>query len=76
MAQSSASALSAEMSSLTAMQILPQSALKKAAPRSARHTSVREVPFSSVTMRTRKRPVSGSCRLTFLTPRRPSVWRK
>jgi len=64
------------MSSLTAMQILPQSPLKNAAPCSARQISVRGVPFSNVITVTRSKPVNGSCSDTFLTPRMPSVLRK
>ena len=64
------------MSSLIAMQILLQSPLKKAAPYSARQTSVRGMPRSQVIMVTRSRPVSGSCSVTRFTPRMPSPSRR
>ncbi len=73
-AQNTASELSGSISSSTAMQILPQSALSDVAPYRARQTSVRGVPFSSVTMQMRLSAVMRSCSVTRLTPRMPSVF--
>ncbi|MNC94455.1 hypothetical protein D3C83_113120 [compost metagenome] len=75
-AQKIASELSGSMSSLTAMQILPQSALKLETPASARQISVRGVPFSTVTMAMRRSAVMRSCSVTRFTPRTPRVLRR
>ncbi len=56
------------MSSLTAMQILPQSASSVEAPCSARQTSVRGMPCANCTNITLRRLVSGSCITTLRTP--------
>ena len=75
-AQKIASELSGSMSSLTAMQILPQSALKLEAPVSARQISVFGVPYSTVTTAIRRSAVKRSCSVTRFTPRSPSVLRR
>jgi hypothetical protein len=56
------------MSSLTAMQIFPQSASKVEAPWSPRQTSVRGVPCAYCTKITLRRFESGSCIATRRTP--------
>ena len=56
------------MSSLTAMQIFPQSASSVAAPCNPRQTSVRGVPRSYWTKITLRRLESGSCITTRRTP--------
>ena len=56
------------MSSLTAMQIFPQSASSVAAPCSPRQTSVRGVSCAYCTKITLRRLESGSCSTTRRTP--------
>ena len=56
------------MSSLTAMQILPQSASSVEAPDSARQTSLRGMPCAHCTKMILRRFDSGSCITTRRTP--------
>ena len=58
------------------MPILPQSALNALMPYSARHTSLRGVPCSTVTMVMRRSAVMRSCSVTRFTVFRPSVLRR
>ena len=71
-----ASALAGSMSSLTAMQILPQSARSEAAPCRPRQTSVRAVPRANCRKITLRKLVNGSCISTRLMPRMPSWSRR
>ena len=71
-----ASALAGSMSSLTAMQILPQSARSEAAPCRPRQTSVRAVPRANCRKMTLRKFVNGSCIATRLMPRMPSWSRR
>src|ERR1035441_10382744 len=71
-----ASALAGSMSSLTAMQILPQSARSEAAPCNPRHTSVGAVPRAYCRKITLRKFVNGSCIATRLMPRMPSWSRR
>src|SRR6185437_4272170 len=67
--QKIASVFDGSMSSLTAMQILPQFAISDDAPLRPRQTSVRGVLAAYCTKITGRKLVSGSCITTRLTPR-------